>query len=151
MFLIWLRQLPQCGDQTAASVPSPTEGRSSPTNTPVSPPSSLNLLSFVWFYIFFFCWSGTPVYSQLVFCMHFCVWRYIPDVSMERYMDPCPPTPPPPCSLHWFIFVFALVEDKIIIFSLVKKILHSVPLHSCIVKGDCVCSDIILEKKILCV
>ena len=29
----------------------------------------------------FFCWSGTPVCSQLVSCMHFCVLRYIPDVS----------------------------------------------------------------------
>ena len=31
-----------------------------------------------------FCWSGTHVCSQLVFCMHFCVWRCIPDVSMEK-------------------------------------------------------------------
>ena len=31
-----------------------------------------------------FHWSGTPVYSHLVFCMHFCVWRCIPDVSVER-------------------------------------------------------------------
>jgi len=31
-----------------------------------------------------FHWSGTPVYSQLMFCMYFCVWRCIPDVSMER-------------------------------------------------------------------
>ena len=31
-----------------------------------------------------FCWSGTPVHSQQVFCRHFCVWRYIPDASMER-------------------------------------------------------------------
>ena len=31
-----------------------------------------------------FCWSGTPVYSQLVFCVNFCVWWCIPDVSMER-------------------------------------------------------------------
>ena len=31
-----------------------------------------------------FYWSGTPVHSQLVFCMHFCVWRCIPDVSVER-------------------------------------------------------------------
>ena len=29
-------------------------------------------------------WSGTPVHSQLVFCMCFCVWLCIPDVSMER-------------------------------------------------------------------
>ena len=31
-----------------------------------------------------FQWSGTPVHSQVVFYMHFCVWRCIPDVSMER-------------------------------------------------------------------
>ena len=29
-------------------------------------------------------WSGTPVHSQMVFSMHICVWRCIPDVSMER-------------------------------------------------------------------
>ena len=27
---------------------------------------------------------STPVCSQRMFCMHFCVWRYSPDVSMER-------------------------------------------------------------------
>ena len=32
------RQLPQCGNRTPASTPPPTEGRSSPTNTPVFPP-----------------------------------------------------------------------------------------------------------------
>ena len=31
-----------------------------------------------------FLWSGTPVLSQLVFCMYFCVWRCISGVSMER-------------------------------------------------------------------
>ena len=36
MFLLWLRQLLRCGDRTTASVPLPAEGRSSPTNTPVS-------------------------------------------------------------------------------------------------------------------
>ena len=36
------------------------------------------------FLYFLFCWSGTPVCSQLVFCMHFCVWRCISDVSIER-------------------------------------------------------------------
>ena len=46
MFLLWLRQLPWCGDRTPASVPPPTEGRSSPTNTSVSPlvPSSCWIL-----------------------------------------------------------------------------------------------------------
>ena len=48
------------------------------------PPSSIFLPSFAWFY--------TPVCSQLVFCMHSCVWRCIPDVSMER-CTPHPPTP----------------------------------------------------------
>ena len=31
-----------------------------------------------------FLWSGPPDHSQLVFCMHFCVWRCVPDVSVER-------------------------------------------------------------------
>ena len=84
MFLLWLRQLPQCGDGTPASVPPPTDGRSSPTNTPVFPPSSFLLLSFAWFYIFFFCWSGTPVHSKLVFYMHFCVYRCVPNVSWRE-------------------------------------------------------------------
>ena len=53
MFLFWLRQLPQWGDQTPASVPSPSECRSSPTNTLVFPPSSFVLPSFAWFCIFF--------------------------------------------------------------------------------------------------
>ena len=33
-----------------------------------------------------FLWSDTPVHSQLMFCMPFCVWRYIPYVSMKRYV-----------------------------------------------------------------
>ena len=46
MFLLWLRQLPGCGDQTPPSVPPPAEGRSSPTDTPVFPlvPSSYQVL-----------------------------------------------------------------------------------------------------------
>ena len=31
-----------------------------------------------------FCWSGLPVCSQVVFCMHVCVWRCITDVPMVR-------------------------------------------------------------------
>ena len=31
-----------------------------------------------------FCSSGTSVFSQLVFGMHFCSWKSIPDVSMGR-------------------------------------------------------------------
>ena len=46
MFLLWLRQLSQCGDRIPASVPQPAEGRSSPTNTAVFSPSSFILLNF---------------------------------------------------------------------------------------------------------
>ena len=49
-----------------ASVPPPTEGRSSPTNTPVSLPSSCVLLSFVWFYTFFS--SGQALRPALSWC-----------------------------------------------------------------------------------
>ena len=34
--------------------------------------------------IYFVHWSSTPVFSQLVFCMHFCVWSCIPEVSVKR-------------------------------------------------------------------
>ena len=46
MFLLWLRQLAWCRDQTLASVPPCTEGRSIPTETPVFPvvPSSYQVL-----------------------------------------------------------------------------------------------------------
>ena len=44
----------------------PAEGRSSPTNTPVFPPSSFLLLSFAWFYILFF--TGQVLLSTLSWC-----------------------------------------------------------------------------------
>ena len=31
-----------------------------------------------------FHWLGPPVLSHLMFCKHYCVWRYIPAVSVER-------------------------------------------------------------------
>ena len=34
--------------------------------------------------IFFFQWSATPAWSQLVFCKILCVWKHISDVSGER-------------------------------------------------------------------
>ena len=79
----------QCGDQTPASVPRPTKGRPSPTNTPDSPPSFLVLPSFAWFYIFFstgqvllsmlsWCSACTSV-SEGVFLMH--PWREMYSMS----------------------------------------------------------------------
>ena len=43
--------VPMCGSDPCFSSP-PTEGRSSPSNTPVSPPSFFILPSFAWVYIF---------------------------------------------------------------------------------------------------
>ena len=97
MFLLWLRQLPWCGDRTPASVPPPAEGRSSPTNTPVFTPSSFILPSFAWFYIFFS--AGQVLLSALSWCS--------PCTSVSEGVllmfpwercTPRPPTPPPSCS-----------------------------------------------------
>ena len=53
-------------DQTFASVHPLAEGRSSPTNTSVFPPSSFLLLNFAWFYIFFS--TGQVLLSTLSRC-----------------------------------------------------------------------------------
>ena len=62
------------------------------------PPLSLHSTKFCVVLYVLFCWSGTPVHSQMVFCMHFCVWRCIPDVSVERDVLYHPPIPLPSCS-----------------------------------------------------
>ena len=54
------------GSDPPGSVPPPTEGRFSPTNSPASPPSSFILLSFEWFYILFS--SGQVLQSALSRC-----------------------------------------------------------------------------------
>ena len=66
MFLLWLRQLSQCGDRTPASVPPPAEGRSSPSNTPVFPlvPSSYRVLHTE----FIFFSAGQVLLSALSWC-----------------------------------------------------------------------------------
>ena len=63
-------------------VSQPAEGRSNPTNSPVFPPSSFNLLSFAWFYIFLsagqvlpslFSWcSVCSSTSEGIFLMYLC-------------------------------------------------------------------------------
>ena len=71
---------PDVGDQTPALVPPSSEGRSSPTNTPVFPHSSFILPSFSWVYVFFstgqvllstlnWCFACTSV-SEVVFLMY---------------------------------------------------------------------------------
>ena len=82
---------------TAQCVSPPTEGRSTPSNTPVFLPSSFVLLSFAGVYVFFFsaqvllpalswCPACTSVSEGVFWC-----------IRGER-RTPRPPTPPPSCS-----------------------------------------------------
>ena len=111
MFLPWLRQLPRCGDLTPASIPPPTEGRSSPTNTPVFPPSSFILPSFSWVCIFFSAGQGllptlswhpacTSV-SEGVFLMH--PWREMcsTSTSSSALLFSCQLFVHYCCGCHW--------------------------------------------------
>ena len=86
------------------SVLPPTEGRSSPTNTPVFPPSSFILPSFAWFYTFFS--AGQVVLSTLSWCSG-CTsasevysWCILGDRCTPRS-----PTPPPSCSICIYFLV----------------------------------------------
>ena len=90
-------QLSRCVDQTPASAPPPTEGRSSPSNTPVFSPSSFLLLSFAWVYIFFsvgqvllstLSCSACISVSEDVFLIY--LWKEIYSTSR---------IPPPLCSI----------------------------------------------------
>ena len=93
LFLLWLRQLPWCGDQTLTSVPPPAEGRSSLTNIPSFPPSSFLLPSFAWVYIFFF--TGQILLSALSWCFSctsaseglFLMYLWIEMYSMFTYFS----------------------------------------------------------------
>ena len=82
--LLCPKQLPQCGDLTPASVPSPSRYKSSPAHCPLSPPTCFVLPSFEWFYMFF---SGGQV---LLPTLSSCSARFsvsescIPDAYAER-------------------------------------------------------------------
>ena len=102
MFLLWLRQLPRCGDQTPASVPPPPEVRSSVTSpgyTPVFPPSSFVVPSFVWFLIFFPSVRYSCMLSAGVLHVLLCLKVYSWYIHGKRF-TPCPPTSLPFC-LSW--------------------------------------------------
>ena len=62
---------PTVGTGPPASVPLPIKGRSSPTNTPVFPPSSFILSSFVWSCISFS--SGQVLLTALSWCSAYTV------------------------------------------------------------------------------
>ena len=97
MFLLRLRQLPRCGDRTAASVLPPIEGRSSPSNTAVFLPTSFLLPSLCGsIYSFPLVRYPCPLSAGVLYaclCLKVCSWC----IHRER-CTPGPPTPLPSCS-----------------------------------------------------
>ena len=125
MFLLWLRQLPQCEDRTPASVPPPAKGRSSPTNTSVFPlvPSSYQVLG--GFIYSFPLVSYSCLLSAGVLHAHMYLKVYSWCIRRER-RTPHPPTPLPSCSLHFCILIkFSERKEK-------EYSLHRTQCRSCI-------------------
>ena len=98
MFLLWFRQWSWCGNGTPASVSSPAEGKSSPTNTPVFSPTSFFLLSFACSIYSFPLLRYSCLLSAGVLHALLCLKAYPWCIRGER-CTPRPPTPPPSCSL----------------------------------------------------
>ena len=121
MFLLWLRQLPWHGDQIPALVPPPTEGRSSPTNTPVPPrfPSSYRVLCGS-MYSFPLLRSSCPLSAGVfhaLLCLKVCSWC----IRGER-CTPCPPIPLPSCSPPGFFFPFSDIDSFFFFSSLLSQL-----------------------------
>ena len=101
VFLLWLRQLPWCGDQTSASVPPPTQGRSVPTNTPVFLHSSYQVLRgsiYSFPLVRYSCMLSAGVLHAIL-CLKVYSWC----THGERCI-PHPPTPLPSCSPQSVVF-----------------------------------------------
>ena len=105
MLLLWLRQLPWCGDWTPASVPPPAKGRSSPSNTSVFPlvPSSYRVLRGS-IYSFPVIRYSCPL-SSGVFLMF--LWREM--YSMSTYSSTILLTPMYVCFRKYFPFLLSSV------------------------------------------
>ena len=98
MFLLWLRQLPQCGDWTPASVLAAAKDRSSTTKLLFSPlvPSSYWVLrgSIYYFPLVRYSCLLSAGFLHALLCLKVYSWC----IHGER-CTPHPPTPPPSCSL----------------------------------------------------
>ena len=103
MFLLWLRQLPWCGDRTPASVPQPAEGRSSPTNTFVFPlvPSSCWIVCGS-IYSFPLVRYSCPLSAGVLYSL-LCLKVYSLRI-LEESCTPCTPALLPSCSPLALVF-----------------------------------------------
>ena len=96
MFLLWLRQLPQCGNQTPAPVPPPAKGRWEKLLFPLLVPSSYWVLHgsiYSFPLVRYSCLLSAGV-LHAVLCLKVYSW-YI----LGENCTPHPPTPSPSCSL----------------------------------------------------
>ena len=101
---------------------SPNQLRAGPALTLLFFPQFLHPTEFCIVLYILFHWSGTPVCSQLVFCTHFCVWRGIPDVSVERDV------------LHVHLLLHQLVLPSMDIVAILTLPIHEhkLSLHLCL-------------------
>ena len=103
MFLLWLRQLPWCGDRNPASVPPPAKGRSSPTNTLVFPPSpSFYQVLRGSIYSFPLVRYSCPLSAGVLHAL-LCLKVYFWCICGKR-CTPRPPTPLPSCFHVYYQF-----------------------------------------------
>ena len=103
MFFLWLRQLPLMWWSDPCSVPPPTEGRSSHTNTPTFPPSSSYQLLCGSIYSFPLVSYSCPLSAGVLHAL-LCLKVYSWCIRGER-CTPCPPTPLPSCSpCRWILY-----------------------------------------------
>ena len=96
MFFLWLRQLPQCGNQTPAPVPPPAKGRWEKLLFPLLVPSSYWVLHgsiYSFPLVRYSCLLSAGV-LHAVLCLKVYSW-YI----LGENCTPHPPTPSPSCSL----------------------------------------------------
>ena len=105
--LLWLRQLPRCGDQTPVSVPPPAEGRSSPTLLillffPLVSSSYWVLHGSVYSFplVRYSCLLSAGILHALL-CLKMYSW-----CIRGESCTPHPPTPPPSCSLSLLQYNF---------------------------------------------
>ena len=96
MFLLWLRQLPQCGNQTPAPVPLPAKGRwEKLLFSPLVPSSYWVLHGSIYSFplVRYSCLLSAGVLHALL-CLKVYSWCILGENCI-----PHPPTPPPFCSL----------------------------------------------------